>query len=273
VPDSAVTVAWSAEGLEIIAIDVPLEPVQPGAELTFDVYFRGNHPLNPALLITAIDSVNIARLDHVEIYPGMASTDLLPDEQLYRLPITLQLGEPAAVQAPRLVMLNLEWQDAGDEAEIVFENGESVLEIQGPVLVDPRYQPVGRATPLEARFDDTIQLDYVCLTESGLRFVWKPLQTITEDWVLTIQVFDSNGNPITQTDGTLWWYPTSRWVFNTRFDDWREVDLPEDIATGDYEIRIGWYRQVDDNFIRMAVTNGEAVDNLLILPQTFGMCN
>jgi hypothetical protein len=78
---------------------------------------------------------------------------------------------------------------------------------------------------------------------------------------------------VTQTDGTLWWYPTSRWVVNTRFDDWREVDLPDDVATGDYEIRVGWYRQVDDNFTRMVVTNGDAVDNLLILPQTFGMCN
>lgn len=273
VPESAIPVGWSAAGLEIVAVDVPLEPVHPGDELRIDVYFRGNHPLNPVLLITAIDTINITRLDHMEIYPGMAATDDLPDEQHYRMPIFLQLGEPTAIQPPRLVMLNLEWQDAGDEAEINFENGQSVLEIQGPVLVDPRYKPVGRATPVEARFDEAIQPDYYCLTESGLRFVWKPLQPIAEDWTLTIQVFDSQGNLVTQTDGTLWWYPTSRWVADTRFDDWRDVDLPDDFAVGDYQIRVGWYRQVDDSFIRMNVTNGEAVDNLLVLPETFGMCD
>ena len=273
IPDTATMVEWSADGLEIVAVDVPQEPLHAGDRLTLDVYLRGNHSLNPALLITAIDSVRVARLDHVELYPGMAATDTLPPDQIYRIPIKLYLSEPDEVRAPRLVMINLEWEDAGDEAEILFDNGKSVLEIAAGVLVDERYQVVGRATPVNARFNDMIHLDYFCITDNRVRFVWTPLQPIPEDWTLTIQVFDDNGELVTQTDGVLWWYPTSRWLTDLRFDDWREVDLPDDFSAENYEIRIGWYRQADDSFIRMPVTNGEQVDNLLILPDTFGTCD
>lgn len=273
IPDSATLVEWSSDGLEIVAVDVAHEPINPNENLTVDIYFRGNHPLNPALLVTAIDSVRVARLDHVEIYPGMAATDTLPDNQLYRVPIYLHLSEPDEIRAPRVVIINLEWQDAGDEADILFENGQSVLEIEAGVLVDPRYQVVGRATAIDARFDDTIQLDFYCFSQGNIRFVWTPIQAITDDWTLTIQLFDNNGAFVAQTDGVMWWYPTSRWVTDERFDDWREVDFPQDFSSDDYEIRVGWYRQDGDNFVRLPVSSSEHLDNLLILPDTFGTCD
>jgi hypothetical protein len=149
------------------------------------------------------------------------------------------------------------------------------LEINGPTLVDSRYQVIGRAIAVDAHFGDAIGLDYYCLSNSGesIQFVWNPLQLMNDDWTLTIQLFDVSGNLVSQEDGNLWWYPTSAWVVETRFRDSRTFALPDDFTSDKYEIRVGWYRQEGDNFTRMAVTQGASVDNLLVLPPSLSTCD
>jgi hypothetical protein len=105
----------------------------------------------------------------------------------------------------------------------------------------------------------------------NLSFVWQDdsqrlKSYFMNNWTLTMQLFDSEGNFVAQSDGTLWWLPTSAWVPKQAFEDIRSFALPADLPAGDYEMRIGWYREENGAFIRMTVTQGESVDNLLILP-------
>jgi hypothetical protein len=186
----------------------------------------------------------------------------LPDEAVYHLPIRMELGEPDAALPPRMVYLNLEWVNLEDDSQVVFDSGLSRLEIPAAAFSDPAYT-APNLRPIEASFSE-IALESYSIESGTLQFVWKPLQ-VSEDWTLTIQLFDSAGEFVTQEDGALWWYPTSRWIEALAFEDVRS--LPSNLDTGEYEIRLGWYREESGEFIRMPVTEGESQDNLLILPE------
>jgi hypothetical protein len=282
-PANAIPVNWKTGDLEIVAVAVPrMDYFKPNDTMSIDLYFRGNHPDNPALVVTAIDSIRTARLDHVEIYPGMADIRYLPDDIIYHLPVTFQLGRPDTSLPPRLIILNLEWVNLEDDTALVFDNGLSHLEIPTASFYDPAYKPefpeghVNLASFEEGT--DIISLRDVTMPESAqagetinLSFVWQDdSETLKinhlSDWTLTMQLFDSAGNFVSQSDGVMWWYPTSAWIPKITFEDIRSFILPADLPAGEYEMRLGWYREENGVFIRMNVNQGESIDNLLILP-------
>lgn len=286
-PLALTPVNWTRGDFEVFAVLLPYnyDYLQPGDSMMIDLYFRGSLPENPALIITAVDSVRTARLDHIEIYPGMADMRYLPDEQLYHLPITFTLAQPDVVLPPRLIYINLEWVNLEDDSPIVFDNGLSRLELAVTTFYDPAYKieyPENHQNI--ATFNDiaqSISLRNFTMPEIAqagesinISFFWQnefvmlvSRRAATFDWTLTMQLFDSEGNFITQTDGVLWWYPTSTWVTGQAFEDIRSFTLPADLPAGEYEMRVGWYREENGTFIRMVVENAESVDNLLVLPQ------
>jgi hypothetical protein len=274
-PANGIPVNWKTGNLEIVALSIREEVVEPNQNLTVDLYLRGNHPDNPALIITAIDSIRTARLDHVEIYPGMADMRYLPNETIYHLPISFQLANPDTLLPPRLIMLNLEWVNLEDDVSLVFENGLSRLEVPAASFYDPAYKiEVAASIANFTVMDDSIGLfDYSMPATAhagetiNLSFTWKAENAMPQyDWTLTMQLFDNESNFVTQSDGVMWWYPTSAWIPFTVFEDVRSFALPADLPAGDYEMRIGWYREENGAFIRMTVNHGESLDNLLILP-------
>ncbi len=265
VPESAMPIGWQAESLELVALDVAQAQVKAGDTLHLDLYFRGSHPTNPALIVTAADSLYIERLGHVEVYPGMAAVNLLDDDTLYRVPLRLPISAPNDDPQPRLVMILLEWVDLETNEALVFDSGESLLEMRGPLFTDTAYQPPALANEADVHFGDAIRLHSYDLQrgEDGklaLRFAWEALRNLDEDWTLTLQFFDADGVLLAQEDGQPYWNPTSRWIPELRFLDVRSVPLPPDAA----EVRVGWYRETTDGFIRLALPEG--ADNLLVIP-------
>lgn len=267
VPEDALPVGWSAEGLTMLAVDVHQEQVSDGDTLRLDLYVRGNHALNPALLVTAVDSRHVERLGHIEVYPGMAATNLLSEDTLYRVPLRVPLALPNDDYQPRMVSLLLEWVDVETNESIVFDSGEALLEIWETTLTDPRYAVPTLAHSSPAQFGDVIRLhSYEIAHEGGtttLSFVWEPLRVIEEEWVLTLQAFDEQGALVAQEDGQPYWYPTTGWVPGLRFLDGRTMALPPDAV----EIRVGWYRQEGETFLRLPVSGGASVDSLLVLEE------
>jgi hypothetical protein len=284
VPASATPVHWVTkwypESFEIVAVDVPRKPVTSGDSLHVDVYIRGTYPINTSLRATAIDSVRVDRLDYVEIFPAMGGTDALGDS-VYRIPVDFQLKQPGVIRSPRLVVVNIEWYNNQYDTLINYENGRSLVEIQGPVFYDPRYHVSELPMkPEPNRFADEgeLQLQSYNMPQSlrvgnsfDMQFIWQTRQPLSQNWTLTIQLFkvtdeSTASTSSAQSDGILWWYPTSEWLTDKAFEDTRTIELSANIEPGDYEIRVGWYRPDNGNFVRMPVTQGEHVDNLLILP-------
>lgn len=275
IPDSAIPVNWQAGSLEILAIDVPTGVINTDDSILVDLYFRGNHPDNPALTITAVDTIRVDRFDHVEIYPGMANMRTLPEGQIFRSSIRLDIPEPSEVRAPRMVNILVEWVDLVSNEALIFDSSLSLLEVPSVTFTDTRYQARELGNPLTVNFGNEITLEGYALPNSAiagetisLSFVWNADQDLATDneAILTIQLYDVDGNFIAQEDGALWWYPTTVWAQNTPFEDTRTLQLPDDLDAGDYEIRIGWYRVIGDTYPRLSIIDSDSIDNLFSLP-------
>ncbi|MCI0713135.1 MAG: hypothetical protein L0154_23470, partial [Chloroflexi bacterium] len=64
-----------------------------------------------------------------------------------------------------------------------------------------------------------------------------------------------------------WWYPTPAWAAGVPFEDTRTLDIPAGLSPGEYQLRVGWYRQEETGFIRMEVAQGTSKDDLFVLPE------
>lgn len=282
IPSDAVMVGWQAENLEIIAVDIPNTTVTSGDTLTINLYFRGNHASNPALIVTAVDTVRVQRFDHHEIYPGMADMRYLPDERIFMIPIEFDIPTPDEIRAPRVVNILIEWVDLVHNEALAFDSGLSLLEIQGATYIDERYRAPQYGNALNVNFGDEIVLTDFSIPQTAsagetidLTFVWDALPNLREDMeaILTIQLFNSDNQLMTQEDGVLWWYPTTRWAQAAPFADRRTLTLPDNMATGEYTIRVGWYRVNGDTFPRLTVDNTQSIDNLFIIPTQLTVSN
>lgn len=275
IPDEATPVNWQANNLEMLAIDVSPATVSTGDRLTVDLYFRGNHPDNPALTVTAVDTIRVQRFDHIEIYPGMADMRQLADDRIFRTRLFFDITKPDTVLPPRAVNILVKWIDLDTDEALVFDSGLSLLEIQDATYIDDEYQAPQFGNTVEINFGDEIILwDYAIpeIITAGetvsLSFIWEAREQLLRDneAILTMQLFDSDGNFILQNDGTMWWYPTTLWAENILFEDARSLELPSDLAPGDYQLRVGWYRVVDESYPRLAVLNSDHIDNLYVIP-------
>lgn len=276
IPENATVVNWQSGNLEILAIDVDSGVVHTGDSIQLDLYFQGNHPDNPALTITAVDTIRGQRFDHIEIFPGMADMRYLPDEQIFLVHVSLDLSEPDTIRPPRVVNILLEWVDLDTNEELLFDSGLSLLEVASVTFVDKNYQAPTYSNTVNVNFGGEILLRDYTLPDAQpgetipLSFIWESTENLSPDneAILTMQLFDSEGNLVTQNDGTMWWYPTTSWAENIAFEDSRSLEIPADadIEPGNYELRIGWYRVIDEIYPRLEVINAGNVDNLYSIP-------
>ena len=76
-----------------------------------------------------------------------------------------------------------------------------------------------------------------------LRLFWETGNGAARDWITYIHLTDSQGNLAAQFDGPAFagLEPTSSWHTDALYIDRREIDLPAELAPGDYLFRIGLY--------------------------------
>lgn len=276
-PSDALPIDAKSDALEVVALNLHSPSVlQPDDTLSLDLYLRGNHPDNPALLVTAADSLRAVRLGHIEIFPGMAATDSLGADQLYRVPVRIPLDErPDQIREPRLMTILFKFVNLEDDRTLLFDNGESLIEVFGPTFYDPRYEAQPLSQMAELSFGDQIALDSYTLPDEviageplAVQFNWRPVQEMAIDWTLTLQLRDAAGEIVAQADGMPYWYPTTAWVDGVRVTDNRTIELPADLATGDYRLAVGWYRQLDDDSFERLPLADDLDSDLFILDVT-----
>jgi hypothetical protein len=180
---------------------------------------------------------------------------------------------PDTALPPRVLTILVQWVNLEDDTKLTFDNSKDLIEIQTVTFFDPRYKvetgdylvPFNSGESIELRGTDFANT--VIANEAlNLSFIWNIENPLNNDWTLTLQLFDSDGNLVAQNDGVMWWYPTHLWVANSAFEDIRSLEIPDDIEAGIYQIRVGWYRQEGEQFIRMDVPDSfPNVDNLFIL--------
>ncbi|MGB7341888.1 MAG: glycosyltransferase family 39 protein [Phototrophicaceae bacterium] len=97
---------------------------------------------------------------------------------------------------------------------------------------------------------------------------WSIEETISEDYSISLQLLDSNGSLVTQSDHQIRplydideEIPTSQMQTDGNYIDWRLLDLPSDLPSGDYYLQLivyQWWDGVrlitDDNLDSFAIS-------------------
>ena len=99
----------------------------------------------------------------------------------------------------------------------------------------------------QAATDDGLRLQgYDLLPTHGgptLRLFWETGDGIANDWITYIHLYDDQGERVAQFDGPALagLLPTNQWHTNALYIDRRQLNLPAELASGAYLLRIGLY--------------------------------
>ncbi len=138
-----------------------------------------------------------------------------------------------------------------DRLEAANESGEPVMPpLVGRVRVVPA-QPL-RVPPQRAAQADfgsamLIGFDAPESVRPGeavpLRLYWRAVSLLDQDYTVFVHLLDSSGKLITQADSQprSSAYPTSAWAAGDVIPDDHTLNLPANLAPGDYVIRVGLY--------------------------------
>lgn len=270
-PPEAIGLGWQVDDLALVAVSGLPDTISPADDVTFDVYLSGNHPRNPALSATLIDSITRAPLGQVITYAGMSPVDTLAVDQIYQTTVRVPVELSETILSPRAVWLQLRWFDVEAGDWLPLSNSDGVVE-NVALWHDPRYSPPQVTHSTAVQFGDTLTLRGYDLPETAQRagdtvtlgLLWAMHTTTSDDYALTVQLFDESGAFVAQADGEISGLPSTLWRANLTAPATITLTLPVDLPPAAYTIRLGWYNRAD--LTRLPVSGGDQQDNLYILP-------
>lgn len=270
---AGVPLNYETGGLTLATYEVRSAVLKENDDLEIYFYVSGPHEDNLALQLTAIDARTGERMGYSEMYAGMSPSDRLIEGQVYRAPFRIQSAAVDVPQAPRQVQLKVQWFDVGSGEAVAFEQPANPSLIDLPVTrIDSDYKAETLRYAADVNYGGQIHLQaYDIDYDAAKKLIyfkanWDGLSIMQEDWVLTLQLYDGDGQFLMQSDGPIPAYPTSRWLSNWPFTSEHELRVADEIELGDdYEIRLGWYRLSDLERLRI-VNEVRQQDNLFMIP-------
>ena len=129
--------------------------------------------------------------------------------------------------------------------------------------------------PEATNFEDKIGLLAVDLPNTALQpggkldltLTWQALAPLAEDYTVFVQVLDAQDQIVGQVDswpvqGT---FPTSQWSPGEQVADRYQVQLPNDLPSGPYQVQVGFYLLSTLRRLSVLDDTGTAVDDKLLL--------
>ncbi len=279
-PDDLNRIDARAESILFHGYELHTRTVRPGANITLDLYFTGNHPQNPALFVTAQDPITGERLGKVDTYPGMAPTDLIDPNTTYRTRVQFRLSEQATDPRPFQVQLAFGWRvpspdDAGQGRFVNWfdadDNQIGAVFGAGPVYTDPTYNPPPVVQPVDVQFEGVRLRGYdLQPTDNGMQLElwWERRVQMTTDWTLTVGIVDAQGQMIAQQDAPPPRYPTSAWADVGLFTTTHTIAEipPSTLSQNDHELRVGWYTADANRMPVLGTSAGAVRDDMVFIP-------
>ena len=100
---------------------------------------------------------------------------------------------------------------------------------------------------------------------------WQAQARMAEDYQVFVHLMGPDGRPVAQGDKSPldgdW--PTSAWEPGQTFEDAYQIQVPDDLAPGAYELRVGLYRLADFTRLPVQGPEGRVADSAIILGQAW----
>jgi hypothetical protein len=264
-PPGARPVQLDMEGLaRLIGYEVSHETLSPGDSLTVTLYWQ------PLARITG-ELVSYVHLTDLAANLLGETSGIPADGQAPTH--TWQLGQTVVdrhaltvnATAPAPLVLNVE---AGlfdptkkQSLGAIGMAGRPVSSTIAQVKVIPRSWPVVKPTYVrDASFGDVISLvGYDLISEPpGIVLYWRAQATMHEEYTVFVHLLDSTGQLAGQIDGPPLGgnYPTSWWSPGDVIADRRSAPA---VASGDYQLLVGWYQLSDGSRLPLADGSGDSL--------------
>jgi len=262
---------------ELVGYALSRTRIAPGDTLPLTIFWRARESLNEDFsvyvrLFDAEDKI-ITRWDAFPgrgLYPTRVwqPGEIVTDE--YRLPVPLDTRAGVGrIEAGLFRRVPLETLTARDPHGNTITPTIARFKIAGQAKIQPIENPV------VFKFGDRIELVGYSSVQNiapgstlPVKLYWRALKPIAEDYTVFVHFVDTNGNIIAQKDNQPQHntYPTSFWDVGETIADEYALEIPPDVAPGNYRLMIGIYRTSDG--ARLLTREGDHVtlEPVVILP-------
>jgi hypothetical protein len=106
-------------------------------------------------------------------------------------------------------------------------------------------------------------------TNLEVALYWQARSTPAEDYTVFVHLLDEAGELVAQHDGQPMGgdYPTSFWEEGETVKDEHDIELPRDLAPGQYQLQAGLYRAGDGQRLAVKNAGGEIIGDTVPLPE------
>ena len=266
VPESANPVNAFFGNLELVAIETESVTVEEGGRVPITLYWRAVEPIEGdySLYLHALGR-GAQEIGKIDTFPGGGSLPTTRMEPDAIIPDHYSLELDPSFEAPtRLRVLIGVWvPETGQIVHPTSAAGEDLGSIIADAGVaypaDPAQCAESTAAPPLAQIGGFAELsaDYIDQTAQPgetveVRVRWDRIGETPADWTVFVHLIDGEGSMAAQADHQPLGgdYPTSLWRRPCPVEDVYTLQLPDDLAAGDYDILLGMYDASQPNYPR-----------------------
>lgn len=258
---------------DLIGYDLSSGSAVPGQQLDVTLYWQvtgttdENHPIFVQLV--DIDGERIAGRD---THPGLGRYPTSRWQEGQIIEDTIPLYIPEEAQGPRGVFLNVGLRDQRGDL-LQTSAGQDTISLQLIRLgeaegikfdIETMLFNVGDRVGLTAV--DRPQLTAASGQQIPFTLTWRALRDLDEDFVVFVHLIDEQGNLAATFDHPPMngGFPTHLWQEGDTVVDQHLIELADDIAPGNYDVRAGWYRLQDLSRLPVVDDRGKAMQDSAI---------
>jgi hypothetical protein len=226
--------------------------IKPGEEIFLTLYLQALEPLDYGF----ITGIHLSAPDgwvwawREELTPTALSGQWWEPGQVIPERFRLQTTEDIPLGAYDLQVF---WRPGDDKSNwpIVREGDEAVLDrIFLGNVVAPLAVNTGQASPVKAQFGDSILLDSYQISAQpaagqplDVTLYWQALSQPADDYTVFVHLLDEQGQIVAAHDGMPAEnsFPTRAWQPGLLVGDTHRLELPAELAPGDYQVNVGLY--------------------------------
>ncbi|MDY0020142.1 MAG: glycosyltransferase family 39 protein [Anaerolineae bacterium] len=244
----------------LISASVNQERLSPGQQLEVRACWEALRPMTTeyTVFVHLLGPENqLVATRHT--YPGLGKfpTTLWPVGKAfcdtYRMDIELWAETPMVYKL-EVGLFNAE---TGGRLSVVNRDGEPASPpiVAQVAVVESAASPPPPTEPLEATLGDALRLRGYEITPTAaagetltVTLHWEALEDIDEELVVFVHLWQpGDSSPLAQNDAPprQGWFPTTVWQRGDRVPDAHPLELPAELAPGDYPLWAGVYRAAD----------------------------
>lgn len=255
----------------LVGYEVQPKTLLPGEVLTVSLYWQALQPIELDYLesVKLLDPANLP-VGEVDQTPPLPTTRWWPGEVVHDtvvVPLNADVSPPAILQLD----VGLLYLETLRTLPVFNVDGQEIPRSLAQVKVlPPTWPDLKGVKRLSYVFDESLILEGMHLSETtvtpgdmlSLELYWSSLNPVNEDYTVFIHLLDEAGNLVGQGDGppVNGYYPTSAWSSGEVILDTHVIPIPDEVASGRYDLVAGLYRDTDGTRLLARSSEGNTTD-------------